>query len=76
MGVFIINISNEIIDEIKISDENMYEDISNSFRSVININPRFEKEIQDIYIKTLENYGRTTLNAYHLKYMEMFNLLV
>ena len=75
MGVFIINISNEIIDEIKISDVNMYEDISNSFRSVININPRFDKEIQDIYIKTLENYGRTTLNAYHLKYMEMFNLL-
>ena len=70
-----MNISNEIIDEIKISDVNLYEDISNSFRSVININPHFEKEIHDIYIKTLQNYGRTTLNAYHLKYMEMFNLL-
>lgn len=75
MGIFIMNISNEIIDEIKISDVNVYEDISNSFRSVLNINPRFEKEIQEIYIKTLENYGRTTLSAFHLKYMEMFNIL-
>ena len=70
-----MNISNEIIDEIKLSDVNAYENISDSFRSAINVNPRFENEIREIYVKTLVNYGRTTLNAYHLKYMEMFNLL-
>lgn len=70
-----MDISNKIMDEIRLSDINVYDDIPNSFKCAININPLFKNEIDDIYKRTLLNYGKTTLSAFHLKYMEMFNLL-
>lgn len=66
------------LSEIKvfIPNENIFSNINNSFKCSISLNPVLEKEIFDIYKRTLLNSGRLTLNIFHLKYLELFENLV
>lgn len=52
-----------------------YSNISTNFKSSINLNQRFKKEIEDIYARTLLNFGRSALSMFHLKYIYMFETL-
>ncbi|MGN0104874.1 hypothetical protein [Methanobrevibacter ruminantium] len=59
-----------------IPNEGIFNDINNSFKYSISLNPLLEKEIFNIYKRTLLNSGKLTLNIFHLKYLELFENLV
>lgn len=64
--------------EIKVfmPDEDIFNNINNSFKYSISLNPLLENEILNIYKRTLLNSGKLTLNIFHLKYLELFENLV
>lgn len=66
------------LSEIKvfIPNEDIFNNINNSFKYSISLNPLLEKEIFNIYKRTLLNSGKLTLNIFHLKYLELFENLV
>lgn len=52
-----------------------YSDISTNFNNSIKLNYKFKKEIEDIYARTLLNFGKSALSIFHLKYIMMFESL-
>ena len=49
---------------------NLFEDLESSFKFSLGINPSLENEINKVYSRTLNNYGRFILGGFQLRLFE------
>lgn len=63
---------NDYIDFFPENNGIIIDDLSNTFKHSIIINPEFKHDIEDVYKRMLLNIGKTNVSIFNFKYIQMF----